>query len=123
MGNPGNYQHTIAFVDSTITTLVVPDSIRCYTICYGDSQIGIANMRRFAELGNGAFFNVQQLGDLKLYMNQLLCNIRGTAPVISSVKGIEPGTIQAHDIMVEPQASELRTSVIWKSDDGGGGVS
>ena len=123
MGNPGNYQHTIAFVDSTITTLVVPDSIRCYTICYGDSQIGITNMRRFAELGNGAFFHVQQLGDLKLYMNQLLCNIRGTAPVISSVKGIEPGATQSHDIMVEPQASELRTSVIWKSDDGGGGVS
>jgi len=48
-------------------------------------------MQVFAYYGKGAFYHVKQLGDLKLYINQLLCSIRGTAAVVNSIKGIEPG--------------------------------
>jgi len=61
-GYQGNWTHTIGFIDTLITTVVVPDSIRCYTICYGDSASGIENMRHFATLGNGAYYHVGQLG-------------------------------------------------------------
>lgn len=120
---PGNWTHTIGFVDTLITSVVVPDSIRCFTICYGDDPIGENNMRRFATLGNGALYHVEQLGDMKLILNQLLCSIRGTAAVVNSIKGIEPGIAQLHEIMVEPQASELRIVVIGKADTGGGAIS
>jgi uncharacterized membrane protein YkoI len=120
---PGNWTHTIGFIDTLITTVVVPDSISCYTICYGLSPEGVGYMRRFAYKGRGAFYYVEQLGDLKLYINQLLCSIRGTAAVVNSIKGIEPGMVQSHEIMVEPQASDLRIVVIGKTDPGGSGIS